>query len=109
MRAKTRTPKPIEIIIIGGGSRGELISNGRTIRHFDFLTDTWSELPTASGDSSIQGGHGGGDFGLMRAFIDAVRCNDQSLLLSGAVESLETHEMVFAAERARLEGIVVTL
>jgi len=91
------------------GTRGELVSNGKAIRHFDFLTDTWNEIKTASGDSSILGGHGGGDYGLMQAFVEAVRHNDQSLVLSGATESLETHEMVFAAERARLEGIVATL
>ncbi|MDD2597654.1 MAG: Gfo/Idh/MocA family oxidoreductase [Kiritimatiellae bacterium] len=91
------------------GTLGELISDGRTIRHFDFLTDTWSVLSTASGDSSIRGGHGGGDYALMRAFVDAVHHNNQSLLLSGASESLETHAMVFAAEQARLEGVVVPL
>ena len=91
------------------GTRGELVSNGLRIRHFDFLTDTWSEIPTAGGDSSILGGHGGGDYGLMKAFVDAVRNNDRNRILSGADESLETHRMVFAAERSRREGVVVKL
>jgi len=88
------------------GTRGELVSNGRTIRHFDFLTDAWSEIATPVADSSRLGGHGGGDYGIMRAFVEAVRHNDPSLVLSGAAESLETHAMVFAAERARKEGVV---
>ena len=91
------------------GTRGELISNGKTIRHFDFVSDSWNEIPTDSGDSSILGGHGGGDYGLMQAFVEALRSNDQSCILSGSAESLETHEMVFAAERSRLGGIVVKL
>ena len=91
------------------GTKGELISNGRSIKHFDFLTDKWNEINTNSGDSSILGGHGGGDYGMMKAFVNAVIHNDQTLILSGATESLETHEMVFAAERSRTEGIVVTL
>jgi predicted dehydrogenase len=86
------------------GTRGELVSNGRSIRRFDFLTDTWSEIQTAAGDGSILGGHGGGDYALMDTFVDAVRRNDRSRILSGAEESLETHSMVFAAERARQEG-----
>jgi predicted dehydrogenase len=91
------------------GTKGELVSNGRTIRHFDFLTDTWNEIKTTSGDSSILGGHGGGDYGLMKAFVEAVQNKDQSLILSGAIESLETHMMVFEAERSRLQGIVAEL
>ncbi len=91
------------------GTRGELVSNGRTIRHFDFLTDTWSEIATPVADSSRLGGHGGGDYALMRAFVEAVRHNDPSLVLSGAAESLETHAMVFAAERSRREGVVAVL
>jgi predicted dehydrogenase len=58
------------------------------------------------------GGHGGGDEGLMAAFVRAVR--DPSYALDSrsattARESLESHLMAFAAERARVEGSTVDM
>jgi hypothetical protein len=91
------------------GSRGELYGNGEDITHYDFLTDEKRTIPTVTADSSLLGGHGGGDYGLMDHFIDAVAYQDPSYILSGPEESLETHRMVFAAERARCEHRVVDL
>ena len=91
------------------GTRGELYGDGVNIEHFDFLTDRTQILSTVDSDGSILGGHGGGDYGLMDRFVQAVSENNQDLILSGADESLETHRMVFAAERARLEHSVVDL
>lgn len=91
------------------GTRGELTGNGRTIRHFDFLSDHWEEIDTQAGDGSILGGHGGGDEMLMEAFVDAVRHGDPSRILSGPRETLETHLMTFAAEQARTGHRVVDL
>ncbi len=89
------------------GTKGEIDSDSSTIRHFDFLTDTWQTIETDPVDHSILGGHGGGDYGLMKAFVDAIANNDPSLILSGPVETLESHRMVFAAETARHEERVV--
>lgn len=91
------------------GTHGELYGNGETIEHFDFLTDQTKVIPTETADASILGGHGGGDYGLMDRFVTAVARNDPSFILSGVDESLETHRMVFAAERARKEHRVVDL
>jgi predicted dehydrogenase len=91
------------------GTRGELIGNGSIIKVFDFLTETWTEHDTNAADSSILGGHGGGDGGLMLAFIDAIQNNDPTRILSGPQETLDSHLMVFAAEQARREGRVVAL
>ena len=91
------------------GTRGELYGDGATIQHFDFLTDQTTLYDTHSPDGSILGGHGGGDYGLMDAFVTAVAANDPSGILSGSDESLETHLMVFASEQARLEKRVVDL
>lgn len=55
------------------------------------------------------GGHGGGDWALMHSFLAAVAHGDPGLVLSGSVETLETHLIVFAAERARREGRVVSM
>jgi hypothetical protein len=45
----------------------------------------------------------------MKNFLAAVAEEDPSKILSGPEETLETHLMVFAAERARREKRVVTL
>jgi len=56
-----------------------------------------------------QSGHGGGDFGLMQAFIHACVTGDQSYVLSGPQETLDTHIYCFAAEHARRTGQVVDI
>ncbi|MCY4107559.1 MAG: Gfo/Idh/MocA family oxidoreductase [Chloroflexi bacterium] len=56
---------------------------------------------------SVMGGHGGGDWGLMDAFVDAVegRRNPET----SAYNSLESHLIGYAAEHARLTGTVVEM
>lgn len=91
------------------GTRGELYGNGVTIEHFDFLTDQRQLIETVQMDSSILGGHGGGDYGLMDRFVSAVCAGDPGLILTGPDESLESHRMVFGAEQARRQHKVVDL
>jgi predicted dehydrogenase len=52
------------------------------------------------------GGHGGGDVGIMRAFVDAVR-GDGSQALTSAAEALDSHLLAFAAEQARVTHSVI--
>ncbi len=90
------------------GTRGELFGDGRRLELYDFLTDRTETLDTGvAADGSIVTGHGGGDAGLMEAFVSAVASGDPSLIRSGPAESLETHLMVFAAEEARREARVM--
>lgn len=91
------------------GTRGQIEGDGSKIRHFDFLTDHIETIDTDATGGSILGGHGGGDYSLMSSFVDAVAANDPSKVLSGPEESLETHLMVFAAEKARLGHKVVRM
>lgn len=91
------------------GTRGELLGEGSTIEHFDFLTNQRQVIDTRAPDGSLAGGHGGGDYGLMRAFVEAVACQDPGPILSGPEETLDTHMMVFAAEEARATDAVVDL
>ena len=91
------------------GTRGELYGEESKLEHYDFLRDQKHEIDTTSPDSDGLGGHGGGDGRLMECFIQAVAAGDPSPILSGPDATLESHRMVFAAERSRLEGRVVTL
>jgi len=92
------------------GTGGELEGDGETVRVFDFRTRT-TEVLSASppGDHTAAGGHGGGDQGLMDAFVRAVASGDPTYIRTGPRESLAAHLAVFAAERARLEGTVATV
>jgi len=56
----------------------------------------------------IAGGHGGGDFGLVAAFLRAAR-GEAEPDLPTARESLESHLLAFAAEEARKRRQVITL
>ena len=89
------------------GTRGYLDCSGDRIEHFDFLTETTQTVDINAGDASVAGGHGGGDGGLIGAFLRAIIEKDTSHILSGPDETLETHLMVFAAEQARRENRVV--
>jgi predicted dehydrogenase len=91
------------------GTLGELYGDGVDIEHFDFLTDQTTLIHTKVSDNTTLGGHGGGDYGLMDAFVAAVSTNDRSRILSGVDESLDSHRMVFAAEQARLANCVINL
>ncbi|MFD7232892.1 Gfo/Idh/MocA family protein [Streptomyces sp. NPDC059881] len=90
------------------GTRGEIRGDGRMLRIHDFRTGTTEEIDTfPTGDMSAAGGHGGGDEGLMDAFVAAVAAQDPSLILSGPRESLLSHLSVLTAEHARHTGTVV--
>jgi hypothetical protein len=91
------------------GTRGQLTGNSSMIEVFDFLTEQSTTTDTRSTDGTVLGGHGGGDGGLMRAFLDAIEHDDPARVLTGPQETLESHLMVFAAERARRENRVVTM
>jgi predicted dehydrogenase len=91
------------------GTRGEIYNDDKNIYIYDFLTDKTRIINTGNSEFSILDGHGGGDYDLMHSFVSAVGENDRSKILSGPDESLETHLMVFAAEKSRKEGKVVSL
>ncbi len=90
------------------GTRGEIEGDGRFIKIHDFMTNEDETI-----DTQIAGGimkqHGGGDFGLMENFVNALLAGDPSLVITGARESLETHLAVFAAEKARRENRIVEM
>ena len=96
-----------EIYIMG--DQGTLRCTDAGIEHYNFLTDTTTEISLDMGDGQITSGHGGGDFGLMKSFVAALRNNDPKYVTSGPDVSLQSHLIVFAAERARLNNTVEAL
>ena len=55
------------------------------------------------------GGHAGGDGGVVRAFIEALRHPERAQNLTDARTSLMSHRIVWAAEEARRSGTVVSV
>ncbi|MGW4946430.1 Gfo/Idh/MocA family protein [Actinoplanes sp. NPDC004185] len=92
------------------GTHGYLDGDGRTLRHVDFRTGAETTIDSVeAGGPSASDGHGGGDEGLVEAFLAAVAAGDPSLVSSDAAASLASHRVVWAAERARRTGQVVSL
>lgn len=56
----------------------------------------------------MSGSHGGGDEGLVAAFV-AATLDDHSPISTSGAESLESHLMAFAAEEARMTGRVIDM
>lgn len=92
------------------GTRGALWADSKNIVVTDFLTGESKTIDTdIINDGGILSGHGGGDGGIMDAFLNAVATGDKSQILSGIDETLESHLMVFAAENSRRSGQVQSL
>ncbi len=91
------------------GTHGEIHGDSRYVRVHNYLTGQTEEYDTAQSGNTILSGHGGGDKGIMENFIAAVANNDQRLVDTSADNALASHQIVFAAERARLERRVVEL
>lgn len=89
------------------GTLGELVTDGERVEVYEFGASTTEVLtPQTTGDATADGGHGGGDAGLMDAFTHAVATGDTTGIFSDAAHALSSHLAVFAAERARNLGSV---
>lgn len=90
------------------GTRGYVEGDGVTLKVYDFLTDTQRIVETGTGvGATAADGHGGADGELVRTFINAVASHDTRHLTSGPRQSLESHQVVWAAERSRVSGQTV--
>ena len=84
---------------------GKFTEGGDKITIHDHLTGEVEDVPIIARDES---GHGGGDYGIVRSFLNAVKgVPDDSV--TTARESLESHLMAFAAEELRLTHTVVDM
>lgn len=83
--------------------RGKFDYKNGSIEIHDHLTNRCKNIEIPAAES----GHGGGDFGIVRSFVRAIR--GQAKVLTTARESLESHLLAFAAEESRQKGAVVNM
>ncbi|WP_379131667.1 Gfo/Idh/MocA family protein [Paenibacillus sp. sgz500958] len=96
--------RTVQIMGTQGEIRGDLLSG--TIDLFEFSSGAQTIFHTPDGN----GGHQGGDDGIMRQFLSDLRNERFADTLTSAEASLESHLMAFAAEESRLkEGAVVDM
>jgi predicted dehydrogenase len=91
------------------GTRATLLGKFRASSHkltiHDHLTGAVEQIEVPDRDAS---GHGGGDWGLMQSFVNAVRGTPDDSMTS-ARESLESHLLAFASEESRLEHSMIMM
>ena len=91
------------------GSKGELraaVDGDSPIEIYDFGTKETSVIEIKAKDG-IEGGHGGGDVGIIGALYDCVTGAYNGKSLSGIDISCNNHLIVFAAEESRKTNTVV--
>ena len=92
------------------GTLGEIEGDSQLITIRKFINNSTRTVDTnIVNDGGILSGHGGGDFGLMESFVEALATGDQNKILSGIDETLASHLMVFAAEESRRKSQVVKM
>ena len=87
------------------GSKGQIIYNsGNVVYHYDFLSrkTTPHFCNSSKNVKSSLAGHQNADFHLFDAFIRAVLFQDQTMLETGPDNTLNSHQVVFAAEKSRI-------
>ncbi|MES9540561.1 Gfo/Idh/MocA family oxidoreductase [Actinomadura sp. NPDC000600] len=91
------------------GTSGCLEGDGVRITVRDFVTGGTEIVDpgAAPGGGAFDGRHDHADDALADAFAAALAGGDPALLSSGPRESLASHRVVWAAERARLDGTIV--
>jgi predicted dehydrogenase len=85
---------------------GEFTMERSKIEIFDHLTNTRERVKIPTSDGT---GHGGGDFGVVAAFVRAMRGDDGAAALTSARVSLESHLLAFAAEESRHGNTVIEM
>lgn len=89
------------------GTHGQVVTDGRDLVVTDFRTGRTRTIDThTAAGASADAGHGGGDAGLVDAMLSALRDGDPSPIRSDVHDSVVSHRIAFAAERARRNGSV---
>lgn len=85
-------------------SQGEVVGDNDLIEVTDFRTKQTTRWKASEQDGFNNSGHGGGDYGLVQNFCQAVAQNNPALLTSTIDASIESHVMGFMAEASRKTG-----
>ena len=88
---------------------GEFLDSGPKIVLHDHLSGVETNILDQKMKIKTESGHGGGDFTLMRSFIDSIQNQTEADPLTSAKACLESHILAFAAEESRLQKKVVSL
>jgi hypothetical protein len=93
------------------GSMGDLVGDMTELVLHDFKTRKETKfVPKAEDVEEYKNsGHGGGDWLLVKDFVQAVSQNNPALLTSTIDESIESHVMGFMAEESRKKGKVMDI
>jgi predicted dehydrogenase len=91
------------------GAMGDMTGDMNELVLTDFRSNKVTRMVPKADDveNYKNSGHGGGDWFLMRDFVQAVANHDPKYLTSTIDQSIESHLMGFAAEKSRLSGQVV--
>lgn len=97
--------RTIKLMFTHGEVGGNHIKNTIEIKKFENFGKNTIETITPE---EVEGGHGGGDYGIMKDFVNLVSTNGGEGRTS-ATKSVESHIMAFAAEHSRLNKEVVNI
>ncbi len=88
---------------------GEVVGDNDLIEVTDFRTKQTTKWKASEQTDFNQSGHGGGDWGLIQNFAQAVSQNKPELLTSTITASVESHVMGFMAEESRKNAKVMDI
>ncbi len=85
------------------GTKGELYANAsdKEIKVFSFDTRETISVPVVKTEESIAGGHGGGDYGIVKELYDYLSDTYTGYCAADIDTSVRNHMIGFAAEKAR--------
>lgn len=95
------------------GTKGEITANMADdhITVYDFATKTSREIKISDelSDQTINGGHGGGDSGIVKAFYALLNGEETGNSVCNVSVASDNHMLAFATEESRLSGQVVDI
>ena len=109
MSAFNRGGRKVRIMGTKGEITAEMNHDYVTLFDFDTREETKIMIADAVKDESIQGGHGGGDRGIIRSFCQLLTDSYEGCSVTDIGTSVQNHLTAFAAEEARLSGKTVDL
>jgi predicted dehydrogenase len=85
------------------GIRGDIVGDEENLFVSDFTTEKTARWNVKE-NADLSSGHGGGDYGLVRDFVQAVSQHNPALLATTIEHAMESHLMGFRAEEGRATG-----